>query len=490
MLNEAILGWTALSFGLCLVITWGLTPWIRSWAIRRNLLDRAEQFHTTHVIAVPRLGGVALVIAFLFVFFLIVSITERETGMLRDESWILLWSCLAMFGLGFWDDLKSLGAKRKLVIQIIIASLAYGAGLRISGWTNPLTQVHHWFGLWSFPITVLWIVSVTNLINLVDGVDGLAAGLSLLLMLLLGIVGGLSGHIFILLLCLGMAGALLGFLFHNFPPAKIFMGDGGAYFLGALIAELALLNSNKGEVAVALIAPFLALGLPIIDTAYTILRRGFVGLPIFRADRKHIHHRLSGMGFSKQRVVLLLYAVCVAFSLLALGVFISQGRLLPVLFGVLMIVVIFFARSFGFIHGWYKLGHLLTSAMLRRRQTRYTLLLGEILLIEAEWCATPEALWKNFGTMLEKTGFSSASFRCADAVYQWSSPHEAAPSVARREVSQNARGSISGQMTLVAESSRMEADTFHLIAELSTEFWGKALQRQMTSQRRKPMDAA
>src|SRR5204862_6919984 len=148
---------------------------------------------------------------------------------------------------------------------------------------------------------------MTNLISLVDGVDGLAGGICLMLMALLSYVGHVNGSF--VLLTAGMAGALLGFLRFNFPPARIYMGDGGAYFLGFQIGVFSIASSQKGAIFGALAAPLFVLALPILDVALAILRRGFRGLPIFRPDRSHIHHRLIGMGLSRRKVVVSIYAL-------------------------------------------------------------------------------------------------------------------------------------------------------------------------------------
>ena len=170
-----------------------------------------------------------------------------------------------------------------------------------------------------------------NLINLIDGLDGLAGGVGLLLMGLLGFLAYESGVAISFVLALGMVGSIFGFLFHNFPPAKVYMGDSGAYLIGFVIAALSLLNSEKGTVLAALIAPVMALALPIADVAFAMLRRGINGLPIFRPDRGHIHHRLRRAGLSRQKTVAVLYAISLFALLGGLLAFAYQGRFLPTL---------------------------------------------------------------------------------------------------------------------------------------------------------------
>ncbi len=473
MTHAAWLGLVCWLTGLLLVL--GLTPLVRRWAIRHNLLDRAGQFHTTHTIAVPRLGGIALAATFTLLWLLVWAVAADRQIHIPHEAWTILGSCLAMFGLGLWDDLRPLGARFKLTIQIVIATVACFAGLNIECWTNPFTQQSVPLGLLDAPLTVLWMVGVTNLINLVDGLDGLAVGVSLILMILLSIVSAFSGNFFLMGISLGMTGALLAFLMFNFPPARIFLGDGGAYFLGLLIAQISVVNSNKGTVVAALIVPFFALGLPVIDTLFSIFRRALVGLPIFRADRRHIHHRLAAMGFSKRRVVWLLYAACALFAVLALGILISRGRWLPLLFGVFLALAILSARLFGYVQNWYKLGRVVAASVLRRRHTHYALLLGRVLAMDAERCGSLDALWEEFTVMLRKLGFHEAVLTEEDAERRWSDPKlSAAPSSAAFRTSYETRGPPSGQLSLTAREDRWDHETAWLLSELCAEAWSNA----------------
>jgi UDP-GlcNAc:undecaprenyl-phosphate/decaprenyl-phosphate GlcNAc-1-phosphate transferase len=482
MTREVII-WAAFCWMSGVIVALVLTPLIRNLAFEYKLLDRARQFHTTHLNAVPRIGGLALVGSYLVLVSIICLADSKRIIAIPEEGLLILVSSLAAFGLGFWDDLKPLRAKTKLLVQILIALGVWYGGLRINHWINPLTQTGYDLGIWSAPITVLWLVGVTNLINLVDGIDGLAAGLILLLMILLSVVSALGilnggGNVFSMLVSIGMAGTLLGFLFYNFPPAKIFMGDGGAYFHGMLIAELSLLNSNKGEVAGALIVPFFALGLPIIDSCFTIFRRTLVGLPIFRADRKHIHHRLAAMGFSQQRVVLSLYAFCTFFSLLALTYFVKEGRLLPVLFGVFMVVMLASARMFGFVRDWYKLGRLLTASMGRRKHTRYALLLGQVLFIEAENSKSVDELWNHFGFILQKLQFRTVTWSVGGQEHVWKCKNLGSKHVHERLLSQEIKGEPSSEIIISCSSDVWDEDTFKLLTELVAESWAKALTRR------------
>ncbi len=295
MLSCALLG---------LGITFILTPWIIRLCQHRETGNPLRELHHTHQTPVSRLGGLALISAFL-VTAAVVAACYSSGGHDLTIQGMVAFGSVGMFLLGFADDLRPIGARKKFFLQILIAATVYYFGIRIEQFKDPFTGTIYFLGAWGGPITILWLVAITNLINLIDGADGLAAGISLMLMVLLAYVGNAAQNIG--LLAAGMAGALLGFLYYNFPPARIYMGDGGAYFLGFLIAVLSIVSSHKGTVVAALIAPLFVLALPILDTFLAIVRRGLKGLPVFRPDRRHLHHRLAEIGYSRRKVVLIVY---------------------------------------------------------------------------------------------------------------------------------------------------------------------------------------
>ena len=226
---------------------------------------------------------------------------------------------LAMFLLGLLDDLRPLKAKVKFLVQITIALVVcFGGELRFERFTNPYTNQIHELGIFGSVLSVFWLVAVTNLINLTDG---LAGGICFMVLCLMSFLGVQMHTSVPAMLAIGMAGAVLRFLNFNFPPARIYMGDGGAYLLGFLIAALSLANSHKGMVAAALFAPACALAVPIYDVLVAIVRRGARGLPLFRPDKKHLHNRLAQLGLSPKRAVTLLYVLSLMFVLLGLSVF-------------------------------------------------------------------------------------------------------------------------------------------------------------------------
>jgi UDP-GlcNAc:undecaprenyl-phosphate/decaprenyl-phosphate GlcNAc-1-phosphate transferase len=435
---------------------------------------KARAFHHTHRAPVSRLGGVALAGAFVMVSLLVFLWFPAQDERLHTRIVIVV-SALAMFFLGFWDDLKPLGARKKLLGHILIALGVCYFGVKIEHFKNPFTDEIYDLGVWGWVITVVWLVALTNVINLIDGIDGLAAGIGLMMMALLAYVGQKGVFLFPVLTSAGMFGALLGFLRYNFPPAKIFMGDGGAYFIGFLIGILTLVHSQKGTILAALIAPLFALALPIVDVSLAILRRGLKGLPIFRPDRKHLHHRLQQVGFSRTRTVLMLYGLSLVFLLMAFGVFWSQGRWVPILFGFMCLTLILSARSFNFSRDWFSVGRVLENSLEVRRETQYALALSNWLELEAERAASLEVLWQDYEFVVRKLGFvcvveSAISKRAVPesrtnhSTTHWKSVHEL---------------NLDGGMLLefTAPKNAMSERVFDQLSELAAECWLKAAVR-------------
>ncbi|MDX2227697.1 MAG: MraY family glycosyltransferase [Verrucomicrobiae bacterium] len=388
-------------------------PPVRRWAIRRRLVDRPDFRRKKHRRPVPRVGGVAI-FAVVFVQFILWQYLTPSIHLI--SSWGLILTSSMIFAMGFRDDLKAMGAKRKLLIQVAVAGLAFFMGIRVDalfGYDLPV-----WLGL---PMTVLWLISTTNIINLIDGIDGLAVGVCLFLMLTIALLNSTVGYYTIL--CLGIFGTLLGFLYFNFPPAKIFLGDGGAYFLGYLIGCITILNSNKGEVALALLAPFLALGLPILDTTFAIIRRGLRGVPLFYGDREHIHHKLVDMGISHRNILILLYSICAALSLSAAAVFFTQGRLLPLVVAFLAVLILIGAKELGYVRSYFGLLTQISKSVARRREAQKVQTLMEMFRTDMAGIRDPVNHWKYLETVADRLGFESFHFRSSDETrldsHQW-----------------------------------------------------------------------
>jgi UDP-GlcNAc:undecaprenyl-phosphate GlcNAc-1-phosphate transferase len=330
-------------------------------------------------------------------------------------------------------------------------------------------------------VTVFWLVALTNLINIIDGIDGLAGGFSLMLMVLM-VHTSISSGTAVAPIAVGMIGALLGFLYFNFPPARIYMGDGGAYFLGFLIGGLTLVTAQKGTVAAALVAPVFALALPIIDVSLAIIRRGVKGLPVFRPDRRHIHHRLVDFGFSHRRTLLTLYVLSILFLLMAFGVFWSQGRLVPLFLGISFLVVIYIVHTFGMVSSKYSLRTIWRDLQDVRRETRYIMLLAQWLEMDAERCKSPEALWENFIFFARKLELAEVKLHLRDGELVWQSGAPVADEALERKHHAVHGSSITG-IEVAVRKDTMSPKVFEMKSELAAEAWFKAASRWRTTHR-------
>jgi len=463
------------------LVSWSLIP-----IIQRRFAAYAGRtlasFHHTHSNPIPRFGGIAIAAAFFVVVMVAVTMHWFEPHSAAPR-WGTIVGSLAMFLLGLRDDFKPLDARFKLVAQFLIAVLVYASGVQIELIKNPFTGTVYVLGSLGVIATVLWLVAMTNLINLIDGIDGLAGGISLMMMGLLAYVG-FSNQSFSLFTAVGVAGALIGFLWYNFPPAKIYLGDGGAYFLGFLIGSMAVTNSHKGTVAAALLAPVFALALPIADVTWAILRRGLKGLPIFRPDRKHIHHRLVDFGFSRRAAVLILYGVSLLFLGLAFAVFLSRGQSVPILVGVLFLILFVSARYFGFVKDWLSVGRELGLSLRMRKETRYALMLCHWLEMEAERSESMQELWTTFLFIARKFGFSQVRLvldRETDYVWRNQSGARGDSEMFHRR-RQDVRFANILAVEFSASCDAMSAPVFEHLTELAAESWMKAAQRwQRTS---------
>jgi len=392
--------YTLLFFVLGFIVAVFCTPWVIRLSHRGIGLDYAHESRKKQEVPIPRLGGMPLIMAMSMGLLVIFALRPNNA-----TNWfpILLGSVL-MYGLGLWDDLHPLGARKKLLGQLATACLVYTLGLNIKLFSYPGVGSID-LGAWSLPITVLWLIAVPNIVNLIDGFDGLAGGLGLCMSVTLGIVAINNQQLAVACYAFTMAGALLGFLVFNFPPAKIYLGDGGAYLIGFTIAALSLTSSNKGSVAKVLFVTLIALGVPILDTTFAMLRRGLRGYPIFHADDEHFHHRLEKFGFSKRRILFGLYGICLVLSLFGLSIIWSQGSTLPIGIGVLFILALLALRYFHYLRSWEDVRRKFQRVVRRRRLVQYALLQAQVLELEAERCQTSQEFWAIFEHTLRRVGF-------------------------------------------------------------------------------------
>ncbi|MEX3745367.1 MULTISPECIES: glycosyltransferase family 4 protein [Lysinibacillus] len=294
-----------------------LTPLVKRLAFRIGAVD-APNYRKVHARIMPRLGGLAIFLAFLIgiaiLYPFLINVLPYYTSEYSLLA-IILGACIIV-ATGVIDDMREISAKAKMLGQLAAALIViFVGGIQIDEVNLPFVGELD-FGLLSIPLTILWIVGITNAINLIDGLDGLAAGVSTIALMTLAVMAFIMGNMFVLAIAAILAAASIGFLFYNFHPAKIFMGDTGALFLGFMISVLALLGF-KNVTFVSLIIPIIILGVPISDTFFAIVRRVRMKKKWSDPDKSHLHHRLLDMGFTHRQTVLLIYGIAMMFGLAA-----------------------------------------------------------------------------------------------------------------------------------------------------------------------------
>lgn len=294
------------SFVIAFAFSFGMTPVVKRIAFKIKAIDIPKDTRRMHKRPIPRLGGLAIIFGFMAAAICFGELTRGLTSMLIGA--------MIIAAMGVVDDVKALDAKPKFLIQIIAALIVVlGGGVRIEIFTNPMI----WSGvpflvlpMWvSVIISVLWIVFITNAVNFIDGLDGLAAGVSAIMTVSLVFIAARLGEYSVAVIGTALMGACFGFLPYNFNPAKIFMGDTGSTFLGFILGALSIQGVFKSYAVISFAVPLLILGLPLFDAVFAMIRRILKGQSPMTADRGHLHHRLIDMGFSQKQTVFILYAL-------------------------------------------------------------------------------------------------------------------------------------------------------------------------------------
>ncbi len=310
-----------LALAVAFLISFSSTPTVIALANKINALDIPKDERRVHKKPIPLIGGLAIFYGFV--------ISVMCFAVIDNETMGILIGSLIMVTVGVIDDMRDLNAKVKLLFQIIAAGIVVYCGIDMEYIANPFAK---WFGtpyinleFWSVPITVIWIIGVTNAVNLIDGLDGLAVGVSSIASVALLSLTLVSRNLNIAIITAALAGAGFGFLPYNFNPAKIFMGDTGSTFLGFVLACVSVQGIMKTYALISFAVPVLILGLPIFDTIFAILRRLLTGRSIMSPDRGHLHHRLLDMGFSQRQTVTILYTLTSILCLTALVISIKDA---------------------------------------------------------------------------------------------------------------------------------------------------------------------
>ena len=330
LINSSIIVATTFIFSTILMFLMRVT------AKHINALDmpREEEEHRhIHKKVTPKLGGVGIFLAFLIGYMLFGEQSIRMNSILISSFVIILASIV--------DDIKPIRATYKFLVHIVAASvIVFYGGILL----NNITAFGYSFdfGILAYPITILFIVACTNIINLIDGLDGLSGGICSIFYITIGIIGFCQGRYgsLVMILTLIMLGSTLGFLVHNFHPAKIFAGDGST-FMGFIIAVITLLEF-KGPALISFFVPISILGIPILDTAFAIIRRLLKGQPPFKADKQHLHHQLLGMNFSQTTTVLIIYGINILFAVASLVFTLINPKIGQIIFIIIFILVVWF----------------------------------------------------------------------------------------------------------------------------------------------------
>jgi len=310
------------------------TKWVRDVANRHGWATPPASVRHLHTRALPRLGGIAIFVAFLASFGMALLFTYGIVAVPVRTVLTILMAGSLIFLLGVYDDFFSAGPWLKFTVQGLAATLLFAGGLRILD-LPVLFRNHHFPWFLSLPLTILWVVAITNAFNLIDGLDGLAAGSALFSTLVVFTVAVVNGAGLVSIMAIALVGSILGFLRFNFSPATIFLGDCGSLFIGFMLSALALQGAQKAPTIIAVAIPVVSFGLPILESTLSVLRRFLSGRPVFTADREHIHHKLLQRGLSQRQVVITLYAVSALFALLSLFLLWPTERTLGLVLAVL-----------------------------------------------------------------------------------------------------------------------------------------------------------
>ncbi len=330
-----------LPLSVAIFISFIMTPIIRRLAFKIDAIDIPKDERRVHKEPMPLLGGLAIFISVIISSLIFLPIDKTLFSVIIGGSIIVV--------SGVIDDMKGLSPKKKILFQLAAGLVLVIGDVKVDFVTNPFsvndTLIYlKWF---SIPITLFWVVGITNTINLIDGLDGLAAGVAMISSFSLMLVAAKFGYGNVIILSAILGGACLGFLPYNFNPAKIFMGDTGALFLGFMLAAISIEGVMKSIATIAIIVPIIILGVPIFDTTFAIFRRLLNGQSITSADKGHLHHRLLNRGFSQRKTVLILYGISTLFGLFAVLVAKYNSHQAIYLSVVLFIAAVFLAIKMG-----------------------------------------------------------------------------------------------------------------------------------------------
>ena len=391
-----------------------ITPVVIWLARRVNAVD-VPGVRKVHVKPISHIGGMAIFLSMMCLTIPVLFLSNVIGDAFRDilpQLIVLLSAAGFMFFVGLIDDIKGLRARIKFLAQLTAAITVCAVGIRIKS-----VVVADWltldFGWFSWPLTLLWIVGITNAVNLSDGLDGLAAGISAVACGVIAVFAIYSGQVVMAVLMLALLGSLTGFLFFNFNPAKIFMGDCGSLFLGFIIASASVMSTTKSAALVGLALPALALGVPIFDTFFSMLRRFLERRSLFAPDRSHFHHRLVDLGLKQRHVVITIYVVTLLAAGLGLFMMVTRNSSSLIVFFCILLLLLLVFRVVGSVRLRETIANLQKKYAItsRRRQEQMDFEQAQLHFRNAR---TFEQWWAAVSEAAERMDFAWLSLKTKD----------------------------------------------------------------------------
>ena len=337
----------ASAFSIAIIISIILTPLVIVLAEKTGAMDKPDK-RKVHKKPIPRIGGLGIFLACIVSVIAMAILDDFQGESLKEIIGLLVSGTFIVF-VGLVDDYKNLPAKVKLLGQIFAAViLVLIFDVRIDFISDPFGD-YIYLEYFAVPVTIFWLVGLTNTVNLIDGLDGLAAGVSAIAAITIMLVALEQNFLLVAILTAALAGSATGFLFYNSHPAKIFMGDTGSMFLGFMLAGISVIGAVKSATTIALVVPILALGVPIFDTTFAIIRRLLGGQPIFKPDKGHLHHRLLSIGFTQRQAVFLMYVISALLGLSAVALTEVSRQMAMLILLVVIVVILYGAKKLGIL---------------------------------------------------------------------------------------------------------------------------------------------
>jgi UDP-GlcNAc:undecaprenyl-phosphate GlcNAc-1-phosphate transferase len=387
-----------------------VTPFVARWATGKGICDYPSS-RRVHRACIPRAGGIAIFVAFFFSYFIaqVFSMNTWSSVLLNREQVFFFLGAVAISSIGLWDDIKGLSPWVKLLGQICVGLLVWSGGIDVELLSVSLHQGVSLPAWLSLVITVFWVVLLVNSINLIDGLDGLAAGICLFVSITLLALCFSTGKPMLLVGFSALAGSCLGFLRYNFNPASVFMGDCGSYLLGYLLAVLTIQGAMKSQATVALLIPIIALGVPLLDTLLAPFRRFVLGKQMFRADQSHLHHILLKFGYSQRNVVLIIYGITICLGFVSLAFVFVKDQFAAYILVIPGILVFLAVKKLGYLEyvaadkiwGWLR--DLTDEAGLSNERRSFLNLQMQIMQSK-----NVEEMWETVCIAIEKLDFDLA----------------------------------------------------------------------------------